>query len=76
MSKTLPEGNAWTITPSRRWFARCDRCDTWRFVANYYEVYGMRDDHPAWGGGWWWECAQCLINTITDYAERKAPVKS
>jgi hypothetical protein len=73
---------SWVIDPTRRWFARCDRCGHRWLLADYYEVYGNIDaDHIAdctccQKKGrtpdaliWWWECTHCLLKTISRVAE-------
>ncbi len=59
--------NAWTIEPTRRYFQRCDSCGVRRPWANHYEVYYADADREECC--WWWECTNCLIKTISDYAE-------
>ncbi|KKN84490.1 hypothetical protein LCGC14_0289520 [marine sediment metagenome] len=59
--------NAWTQEPTRRYFKRCDTCDTFRPWASYYEVYYADVDREE--TCWWWECTKCLIKTVSDYAE-------
>ncbi len=54
-------GHSWVIEPSILWRKRCDNCNRWFLRQKFYEVY---DEH-----GWWWECPDCLIITITAAAE-------
>lgn len=78
----LRRAHSWAIDPDRRWFARCDHCGRRRLVADYYEVYGNVDaDHIAACQScqdkqrtpgtmvWWWECARCLISTLSSIVE-------
>lgn len=47
------------------WFHRCDQCSRRRLVGWYYEVYppiGSEGDES----GWWWACADCLVNIVSD----------
>lgn len=55
----------WTEDHFRRWFGRCDQCDKWRLVADYYEVYPPLHG-PDEERGWWWACSWCLIDIIND----------
>ena len=64
-------GHSWVIEPSISWSKRCDNCQRWFLRQKFYEVY---DEH-----GWWWECPDCLITTITAAAEdwaRERPLLS
>jgi len=36
-------------------------CGRWRLVADYFEAYA-----PSTGGGWWWSCGGCLIDTVDE----------
>jgi hypothetical protein len=50
------------------WFHRCDQCRRRRLVGWYYEVYppiGSEGDES----GWWWACADCLVNIVSDRLE-------
>lgn len=63
--------SGWTSEGSRMWFHRCDQCSRRRLVGWYYEVYppiGSEGDEA----GWWWACADCLVNIVSD---RLAEVK-
>jgi hypothetical protein len=57
----------WTSESSRRWFARCDQCSRWRFLGWYYEVYPPLKGSEA---GWWWACADCLVDILSERLER------
>lgn len=55
----------WTSKHSCRWFACCDQCGRWRLFGWYYEVYPpVRSTPPE--SGWWWACADCLVDIISD----------
>lgn len=57
----------WTARGSLYWFHRCDdQCGRWRLVGWYYEVYP-----PLHSKGWWWACADCLVNIISDRLEEQ-----
>lgn len=64
---THGDGNAWAITPDRRYFKRCDTCNTFRLWEDYREVYFVDVENE--GNCWWWECTKCIIKTISDYAD-------
>lgn len=55
----------WTSEHSHRWFARCDQCGCWRLFGWYYEVYPPLHGKGK-ASGWWWACADCLVDTISD----------
>lgn len=58
----------WIVKGERKWFFRCDRCKRRRLVCYYYEAYpplfSTGDE-----AGWWYACANCMVEKITDYAE-------
>ena len=66
-----PPDGGWKLEPTRRWFTRCDKCRRHRIVANYFEVY--HSVCPANGGRtcWWWECGECLMESITAMVEKE-----
>lgn len=55
----------WTVKHSHRWFARCDQCLRWRFFGWYYELYPPLHSKGE-ASGWWWACADCLVDIISD----------
>lgn len=55
----------WTSAHSHRWFARCDQCGRWRLFGWYYELYPPLRSKGS-EAGWWWACADCLVDIISD----------
>lgn len=59
------KASGWTSTGQRRWFTHCDQCRRWRLLGWYYEVYPPIDSKGK-EAGWWWACADCLVNIVSD----------
>jgi len=53
------------------WFHRCDQCRKRRLVSWYFEVYPPLHSKGK-ASGWWWMCADCLVNTISDRLTEQA----
>lgn len=64
------KASGWTTNGSRLWFHRCDQCGRRRFVGWYYEVYPPLHSKGK-AAGWWYACADCLVDIISDQLEEQ-----
>lgn len=54
---------SWVTEPDVHWFGRCDGCGKWRIRIQLYDCYPERF---AEEGAFHWQCAQCLIESLTE----------
>ncbi len=52
--------------PTRRLYQRCCRCHRFRLLGRFVEMYG-----PKLGDGWWYECVECALATVTTRWEER-----
>ncbi len=60
---------SWVTEPDAHWFGRCDGCGKRRLRLDLYDCYpeGFLDG----GGGFQWQCAGCMIGSLTEKLERR-----
>ncbi len=51
------------------WFGRCDGCGKRRLRLDLYDCYP--EEFFEGGGGFHWQCAQCMIESLTEKLERE-----
>ena len=60
MALPIEKVASWVTTPFTMWFGRCDGCGKRRPRLDLYDCYPEEGD-----GGFHWQCAQCMIESLS-----------
>ena len=64
MTLPIEKVASWVKEPNAMWFGRCDGCGKRQLRLDLYDCY------PEMGvGGFYWQCAQCMIESLSEKLE-------
>ena len=51
--------SSWVTEPNAMWFGRCDGCGKRRLLIDLYDCF------PDGEGSFYWQCARCMIESLS-----------
>ncbi len=63
MALPIEKVGSWVTEPDAHWFGRCDGCGKRRLLVDLYDCFPYR--FPDGEGGFHWQCARCMIESLS-----------
>ena len=61
---------SWVTEPDGQWFGRCDGCGKRRVRLDLYDCF----PESRLDGRFYWQCAGCMIESLTEKLEAKSEI--